>query len=244
MTGKIREILGRPYPVTLPMVILVALVPLYVFIPGMVGGRAQHVPALPLDDRVPLVPAWALVYGPVYLFLILLPIFLIRRPEHIRRTVYAYLTAWIVAYVWFVAYPTVAPRPATVPGDGFAAWGLRFLYDADPPANCFPSLHVAHASVSALTCARVHRGVGAVALLFAVLVAASTLFTRQHYVADVAGGMALAGLAWAGFLRGYLRGPVPDEERRLAPAAAGLVAALVGVAFLVYWAAYRLGFTP
>jgi hypothetical protein len=43
--------------------------------------------------------------------------------------------------------------------------GLRFLYSSDPPYNCFPSLHAAHSFVSALTCYRVHRGVGIAAVL-------------------------------------------------------------------------------
>lgn len=56
-------------------------------------------------------------------------------------------------------------------GEGFAVWGLRALYRADPPCNCFPSLHVAHSFVSAL-------------------VAMSTVFIKQHYVLDVIAGTA------------------------------------------------------
>jgi membrane-associated phospholipid phosphatase len=46
--------------------------------------------------------------------------------------------------------------------------------------------------VSALTCHRVHRGVGTAAVLCAALVGASTLFTKQHYVLDAIAGMFLA----------------------------------------------------
>lgn len=95
------------------------------------------------------------------------------------------------ARIPFLVYPTVAPRPASVVGDGFAVWGLRFLYSADLPYTCFPSLHVAHAFVSALTCYRLHRAVGIAAVICAVLVALSTLFTKQHYVADV-----IPGYSW------------------------------------------------
>jgi uncharacterized membrane protein len=68
--------------------------------------------------------AWALVYGSFYLFLIALPVFVVRQEEHIRRTVLAYLTVWIAAYVCFLAYPTMASRPAEVIGEGFAVWGV------------------------------------------------------------------------------------------------------------------------
>ena len=132
------QALTRPYPVTLPMVVLVLLVPCYIFIAQDVAGGPVHVPALPLDLVIPLVPGWALVYGPLYLFLILFPVLVIRQQEHIRRTVYAYLLVWLTAYVGFYLYPTVAPRPAEIEGEGFAFWGLRFLYGAESLVQLLP----------------------------------------------------------------------------------------------------------
>ena len=239
--STIVQALTRPYPVSAPMVVLVSLVPFYIFIARIVANRTLHAPALVLDSLLPLQPAWALVYGSVYLFLILLPVFVIRQQAHIRRTVFAYLFVWILAYVCFLVYPTVAPRPASVMGEGFAVWGLRFLYSADPPYNCFPSLHVAHAFVSALTCYRLHRNVGVAAVICAVLVAVSTLFTKQHYVADVIAGGVLAFLAYAVFLRTYPLEPIPEVDRRAAPLLALVVIGIVGLGFVAYWLAYKLG---
>ncbi|MEO6486544.1 MAG: hypothetical protein ABIO78_01230, partial [Thermoanaerobaculia bacterium] len=123
--SMVSESLRKPYRVTIPMVVLIMLVPLYLFIPQFAAGRTPNVPALSLDYRIPLQPAWVLVYGSLYLFLILLPVFVVRQEEHIRRTVFAYLTVWIAAYVCFFFYPTVAPRPDdTVIGEGFPVWGL------------------------------------------------------------------------------------------------------------------------
>jgi hypothetical protein len=118
------------------MILLVSLVPFYLFIADRTRGGPQHAPEVALDRLLPLRPGWALVYGSLYLFLILLPVFVVRQQEQIRRTVLAYLMVWIAA-----------PRPEDVAGEGFMVWGLRFLYDADPPYNCFPSLHVAHSFV-------------------------------------------------------------------------------------------------
>jgi membrane-associated phospholipid phosphatase len=233
-----RRSLRRPYRVTVPMVVLVLLVPAYIFIAEAMPERALHAPATALDLRFPVEPAWALVYGCLYLFLIVLPVFVVRGEDLIRRTVYAYLFVWLAAYACFFAYPTVAPRPPRVDGDGFAAWGLRFLYSADPPYNCFPSLHVAHSFVSALACRRVNRRLGAFAIVCASLVAVSTLFTRQHYVLDVAAGILLAGLASLLFLRAHES--IPEDDRRAAPFLAVGVAAIVAFAAACYWAAYRL----
>ena len=232
--------LTRPYRVTIPMVLLVSLVPVYLVIAGRARSGAVHAPALALDRLLPLVPAWALVYGALYLFLIVLPVFVVQQRELIQRTVWAYLAVWTVAYICFLVYPTVAPRPDAVMGQGFAVWGLRFLYEADPPYNCFPSLHVAHSFVSAFAGYRVHRTLGFVALTCAALVAISTLFTKQHYVVDLIAGTLLAVAAYLVFLRGYARGNVPALDRRLAPVLALCVVAIVCLGIATYWVAYRL----
>jgi membrane-associated phospholipid phosphatase len=222
------------------MVTLMLLVPCYLFIANRAEVGTVHYPELPWDRALPLQPIWALIYGALYMFLIVLPVIVVREEAHIRRTFWAYLAVWITAYVCFLVYPTVAPRPPEVVGDGFAVWGLRFLYDADPPYNCFPSLHVAHSFVSALTCYRLHRRLGHGALVCASLVAISTLFTKQHYIADVVGGIVLAFIAYALILRDHSRRNVPELDRRLAPMLALALLAVVGLGVVGFWIAYQL----
>jgi membrane-associated phospholipid phosphatase len=234
------ESLKRPYRVTIPMVVFVLLVPAYIFIADVARFGKASAPAIALDRAIPLQPVWALIYGALYLFLILLPVFVVREDEHLRRTVWAYLSVWITAYVCFLVYPTMAPRGDTVVGDGFGVWGLRFLYGADPPYNCFPSLHVAHSFVSALTCYRVHREVGIVAIVSASLVAVSTLFTKQHYVADVVAGVLLALVAYGVFIHGLPRERTPELDRRLAPVFALVLMGVSGAGVLGAWVVYAL----
>ena len=222
------------------MVALMLLVPCYLFIANRAAVGIVHAPVSPWDRALPLQPVWALIYGALYMFLIVLPVFVVREEEHIRRTFWTYLAVWITAYICFLAYPTVAPRPAQVAGDGFAVWGLRFLYDADPPYNCFPSLHVAHSFVSALACYGVNRRLSLAALLCATLVAVSTLFTKQHYIADVIAGILLAFAAYVVMLRGHPRQNVPELDRRLAPVLALGVLAVVGLGVVGFWLAYVL----
>jgi membrane-associated phospholipid phosphatase len=239
------QALTRPYRVTAPMVILVLLVPFYLVIARLAGEGVTHAPAFAVDRLLPLVPAWALVYGALYAFLIVVPVFVVQQEELIQRTVWAYLMVWTVAYVAFLLYPTVAPRAAmvTVPGQGFPVWGLQTLYDADPPYNCFPSIHVAHSFVSALACSRVHRTLGGITIVVASLVALSTLFTKQHYVADLVAGILLALAAWGLFLRGYPRAGFQDLEHRVAPRLALCAAGIAALGVGIMWVAYRLGVT-
>lgn len=238
--GTLVSALRRPYPVTFPMVALMLLVPAYIFIGEYVETGNLHRPELAFDRALPLIPFWGLVYGALYFFLIVLPVLVVRQEEHIRRMFWAYLAVWLFAYAVFLAYPTAAPRPARVVGEGFAVWGLRALYGADPPFNCFPSLHVAHSFISAMTCHQVHRGVGVAAAVAALLVAVSTLFTKQHYVLDVIAGILLAGAAYWIFLRGYPRERLPPLDTRVAPLLSLSVGAASVLSIIGFWLIYRV----
>src|SRR4051794_7395541 len=81
--------LRRPYRVTIPLVVLFVLPFFYIFIAALIREQARTVPApaVALDRMVPLEPVWTLVYASLYMVLILLPVFVVREPELLRRTV-------------------------------------------------------------------------------------------------------------------------------------------------------------
>jgi membrane-associated phospholipid phosphatase len=218
----------------------VSLAPLYFVIAELTRGRSTYAPDVALDRALSLQPAWMLVYSSLYVFVVILPVLVVRQQELFRRGLQAYLMVMLVAYAGFVLYPTAAPRPAEVFGDGFAAWSLRLAYSIDPPYNCFPSLHVAYSFVSALTCYRVHRGVGAAACLWAALIGVSTLYTKQHYVADVIVGALGAYVAYVFSLRGYPREAVAENDRRRAPFRALGAIGIFGIVVGGFWVAYRI----
>lgn len=236
---RVGQSVGRPYPVPPQMFLLLAIVPVYLFLPGNFQWQVIHSPELALDRAIPLVPAWSLIYGALYAFLIISPVFVVREPKHARRMFSAYLAVWLIAYIFFVLYPTRAPRPSVVVGEGFAFWGLRFLYDSDPPYNCLPSIHVAHSFVSALAAYGVHKGVGVFMAFCAALVALSVLFTKQHYVLDIVGGVLLAVLSYFVFLRHSPRNEVPEDDKRLAPILAASVFAVAASGIVVAWFVYQ-----
>jgi membrane-associated phospholipid phosphatase len=219
---------------------LVSLLPVYFVIAEVTEGRATYVPEVALDRAVSLQPAWMLVYGSLY-FVVLLPVLVVRERELFRRALQSYLLVMLVSYVGFLVYPTAAPRPADVLGDGFSEWSLRLAYSLDPPYNCFPSLHVAYAYVSALACYRLHRGVGAAAAFWATLIGVSTLYTKQHYVVDVIVGALAAGVAYVLFLRGYPRDAGAERDRRRAPVRALGAVGAFGIMVAGFWVAYRMG---
>ena len=151
-----------------------------------------------------------------------------------------YVLVILLSYAVFLLYPTSAPRLETVAVTGFSTWTLQALYGMDPPYNCFPSLHVAYSFVAAFACRRVHRGVGLAAIVWASLIAISTLFTKQHYVADVIGGTVAALLAQLLFLRRHPFAATPEHDRRRAPARALAAAAIYAAMLAVFAVAYHV----
>ena len=210
-----RRVTRVPYHNTAPALALAVVIPAYHIISGFNRGRAANVPELAIDRAIQLEPAWMLVYGSVFLFAFL-PALVVRGAELTRRVLWSYILVEFLAFAGFLAYPTSLPRPAVL-GDGFFPWTLGLTYDVDSPRNCFPSLHVAWAFVAALSCYRVHRGVGLAAMGWACLVGVSTLYTKQHYLVDVIAGVIMAILAYVLFLRSHDRTAIADADAQAAP---------------------------
>ena len=217
---------------------LVCLMPMYFVIAIVTRGRRTYAPEMALDRAIQVEPAWMLVYGSLYVFALVLPLLVVRDWPLVQRAMKAYLLVMLLSYLGFLLYPTAAPRTDEVTGPGFAAWTLQIAYSLDPPYNCFPSLHVAYSFVSALTCYRVHRGLGVAAAVWASLIGVSTLYTKQHYVVDVVVGTAAGLAAYFLFLRSYPRAAVAESHRARAPVRALIAAGSFGVMVIAFWIVY------
>ena len=99
----------------------------------------------------------------------------------------------------FVLWPLTIARPDLGLGSSFDRL-LAALYAADRPTDLFPSLHVSLSFLFALAVGRGRPRLRPWTLAWATLIAVSTLFTRQHYVVDVIGGVVVAWIAWRIFL--------------------------------------------
>lgn len=155
-------------------------------------GRPAHTLFLPGEDRIPFIPEFEFLYVLGY-FLPVLALFALPGPAALRRLLVAFGLTLAVAYATYLAFPVWFERPAFEP-DSLATWLLWLEYH-DPSYNHFPSLHVATSWLVYLACRDGVRHSGWL-LGVATGIAASTLFVKQHYLADVAYGIALAGTAW------------------------------------------------
>lgn len=162
-------------------------------------GLPHHDMTTALDRAVPLLPWTVSIYFGCFAFWALCYVLCARRSRgEALRFFAADFIIKAVCLVFFVALPTVMERPEHA-GDGFWDAVLRFLYSIDEPNNLFPSIHCA---VSWL-CWDGMRGrrelpsaFRGFSLFMALAVCASTLTVKQHVIADVASGIALAELSW------------------------------------------------
>jgi membrane-associated phospholipid phosphatase len=158
----------------------------------------------------------------MYYPLLLTPLFLCRDVRALSRLTLAQAAINTVAYFFFVLFPTPIDRPVAAPVDGVFHFVLDVLFRVDHPYNTFPSLHVAQTCTLALfflhysgappAPPRYLRSLagrlylrslifdsGARIAFFhgacSILVAASAVLIKQHYLADVFSGALLAFLA-------------------------------------------------
>ena len=169
---------------------------------AIAGGWYHHNIESSLDLRLPFVPQFLIVYFGCYIFWAVNYILAARQEkEQVYRFFTADLISRCVCLIIFLAYPTTNTRPV-IEGSGF--WDLLagWLYSIDAADNLFPSIHCLVSWFCFLAVKgqkKIPIWYKAVSFILAVLVFLSTLFTKQHVIVDVAGGIFLAqGCFWIG----------------------------------------------
>ncbi|HVO37651.1 MAG TPA: phosphatase PAP2 family protein [Spirochaetia bacterium] len=173
-----------------------------VYFMSKVYDLLNHGPAVlnlrtPLDDALPVVGVFVIPYvslEPVIYFSLI--VFLIFRSRIFQSACLSALFAWAVSYAFYFFLQTVVVRPVLTGGDLFSTM-IRAVYAGDNPYNDFPSLHTSLSTIMAVHWWRTDRRLGIIAGAWTVLIVASTVLIKQHYVADVASGLLLAwGASW------------------------------------------------
>nr|WP_267875355.1 phosphatase PAP2 family protein [Massilia oculi] len=151
--------------------------------------QVQRSLAIALDASIPFLPWMGLPYASAGL-LFTLVFFLVRSAEQLRVASRRLTLATVTACLVFVFFPARFSLARPVVADAVPATLFRWLELVDQPFNQFPSLHVAYCVI--IWCALrplCHGVVRALLAAWLLLVAASTLFTWQHHLPDVAGGL-------------------------------------------------------
>ena len=156
-----------------------------------------------LDDAIPFWTWTSWFYLPAYAAIFIIAISTFRSRELFNRGLKAVGLVMIVGALGHIFIRAEYPRPVLHPPyrDISTAF-MAFVQQIDRPGNVFPSLHVAQTSTLAFLLYRDRPRVGIFTIFIAALLALSTLTTKQHFIADVISGYALAFAARAYVLRG------------------------------------------
>ncbi len=157
----------------------------------------HHDLTIGLDHLIPFVPFFISFYVLAYAQWVFSYVYHTRQNENACYTIItANVIAKIICALFFIFYPTEIQLPEIT---GNSVWEqlTQFIYNADTPRTLFPSLHC----VESWFCFR-----GATYVkqapkwylpaqgILSLLVFASTVFVKQHFIVDVFAGVAVAEL--------------------------------------------------
>jgi membrane-associated phospholipid phosphatase len=156
-----------------------------------------------LDDAIPFWTWTSWCYLPFYAAIFIIAIQGFRSRDLFNRALKAVALVMFVGALGHLFIAAEYPRPVLSPpypdlSTTFMAWVQR----VDRPGNVFPSLHVAQTSTLAILLCYDRPRLGRLTVVMAAILALSTLTTKQHFIADVVSGYALAFLACFFALRG------------------------------------------
>lgn len=149
-----------------------------------------------LDDLIPFVPIFAIPYFSAYVLGNGAYIFLHSDPNF-ARIMLGYVAIYLVTNASYLLLPTRVERREDLNADTAATHILTRFQRVSKPFNNFPSMHVSYCLFSALVVVT-YAGTpwAPLLLVWAGLVALSTLLTKQHHLLDVGAGALLATIAY------------------------------------------------
>lgn len=148
-----------------------------------------------VDDMIPLVPEFIIIYWGCYIFWGINYIIGVRQNEdEAYKFISADFVAKIICLIIFVVFPTTNTRP-DLSGDGICMELMRLLYGVDAADNLFPSIHCLTSwfcFIAVRKNDKIANWYKVASFVITVLICISTLTTKQHVLIDVAAGLILA----------------------------------------------------
>ena len=187
----------------------------YLIYPVLNHGPAKIFLRTPLDHMIPLVPVMVIPYlSLIPLIILAAVVFAIADVRRVQALALGVILALLASYLVYALAQSYVIRPSP-PGRDWLTAAVRHLYSLDRPYNDFPSLHTSLATIVAVSWLRMHPRTGTAVTIWCALIVTSTVRIHQHYLADVAGGLAVAWLAVTASDRilGRIRHNRPDGPR-------------------------------
>ena len=162
-------------------------------------------PKIPvIDDLIPVVPVFVVIYVYSYIFWICGPVAAsLTEKRNFINYIIGLSLAYLIGFLIFLLAPTYMDRAkeglmeiAKRPGF-FNRWlGIVYAADgSDLAFNLFPSYHCLISVYCYLGVRKqetISRGFRVYSLVMTILISMSTVLTKQHYIIDVAGGIGIS----------------------------------------------------
>jgi len=157
-----------------------------------------HVLETTVDDWIPLIPAFVFAYISLYALLVVsLWRFWKADIGVFKLAALAVFIDFALSYLCYLFLQTGIERPV-ITGTDISSDVLKAVYSVDEPFNAFPSLHTSLSALCALLWLKAGSNIWIIVLLWAVLIIASTVLVKQHYIVDVFGGVVVAMVSYYG----------------------------------------------
>ena len=155
-----------------------------------------------LDRAIPFLIWTSWFYQPLYVGIFIVGLLGFRSKFLFDRAIICLCANVLVGALGHFLVRAEYPRPVLpVPYPDVSTWFLAQIHKIDPPGNVFPSLHVAHTFMITFILSLDSRRLGKLAMAMSIALALSTLTTKQHFLADVVAGLAMALVARAWTMR-------------------------------------------
>ncbi len=168
---------------------------------SMAISKDYHYINMSIDNKIPFIKYFVIPYC-FYFFMPTLSLYLLSffNMKKFKRLVIVSIIGIVIANIVFNIYQ-VKMVTANVTGNDIFSKLIKFIYSAEEPLNCFPSLHAFFGTSVVITLIDEKKcpiWMRIVVPISGVLIIMSTVFIKQHYFIDALAGVLMMILLYTG----------------------------------------------
>lgn len=196
--NKLKKLL--PLYAVIPICLLIIFnIIAFSFTKLITDGGFHYDVSLPIDFKIPFVPAFIVIYiGSFVQWIWGFRLIAVQSKDFCFRIISYEIVAKLICLAIFLIMPTIMVRPE-ITGNGVFDWLTKLIYWFDTPTNLCPSLHCLESYVIFRASFSIKKHRTALVIfngVFALLVFASVLFVKQHLFVDIPAAIIVSELGF------------------------------------------------
>ena len=148
-----------------------------------------------LDKYIPLVPYFIIAYVGLYPYMFVTIALMWDTDLSTQFFTCFAIAAWSAALAWYLAPAGIVRRRRL--GPDFFSRMIVWLYEHDHENNTIPSSHVFYSLICSYFLMLAYPDFQLLFVAIGILISISTVFVKQHHIADILGGIVWAASAIA-----------------------------------------------